>query len=79
MNILEFADALVGRPGEGAAFVQQQTRPCVLFRPTLMQDGDQWCALLGGNLQEGIAGFGDTPSAAMYAFDEAWHKKAVVV
>jgi hypothetical protein len=35
-------------------------------------DGDQWCALYGENLQDGVAGFGDTPEKAMYAFDAAW-------
>lgn len=47
-------------------------RPSVLFRPALSADGNQWCALYGENLQEGVAGFGDTPAAAMYAFDDAW-------
>ena len=35
------------------------------------KDGNQWCILYGDNLQVGIAGFGDTPIKAMYAFDEA--------
>ena len=30
------------------------------------KDGNQWCFLYGENLQEGIAGFGDT------IFDAAW-------
>lgn len=47
-------------------------RPSVLFRPTLSIDGDQWCTLYGNNLQDGVAGFGDTPEAAMLAFDRAW-------
>lgn len=50
----------------------EHTRPSVLFRPAVYPDGDQWCALYGGNLQEGVAGFGDTPDAAVRAFDEAW-------
>lgn len=52
----------------------QRQRPCVLFRPTLTKDGDQWCALYGVNLQDGVAGFGDSPEAAMEAFDRAWSK-----
>ena len=47
-------------------------RPSVLFRPALSADGTQWCALLGENIQEGVAGFGDTPAAAMEAFDKAF-------
>jgi len=49
-------------------------RPSAVFRPTLSLDGDQWMALLGRNLHEGLAGFGSTPDAAMRAFDVAWHQ-----
>lgn len=47
-------------------------RPSVLYRPTLSADGTSWCALLGENLQVGVAGFGDTPAEAMAAFDKAF-------
>ena len=41
----------------------------------LFMDGDKWCALSGPNLQEGIAGFGDTPMQAFEAFEtEAGHR-----
>jgi len=46
--------------------------PSVLYRPRLMADGTKWCALYGENLQEGVAGFGDTPAEAMHEFDKAW-------
>lgn len=49
-------------------------RPCVVFKPKLTIDGDQWCALFGNNLQDGVAGFGKSPAEAMYAFDQAWWK-----
>lgn len=45
-------------------------RPSVLYRPALAPDGNQWCALYGKNLMEGIAGFGDTPELAMRDFDK---------
>lgn len=32
---------------------------------TLSQDENEWCALLGDNLQEGISGFGRTPAEAL--------------
>ena len=51
------------------------TRPCVVFKPRLFPDGDQWCALLGEDLQVGVCGFGDSPADAMYAFDKAWTTK----
>ena len=46
--------------------------PHVLMRPSIGLDGNQWCALYGENLQDGVAGFGDTPALAMAAFDKAW-------
>ena len=49
-----------------------QTAPSTLYGPKLSKDGDQWCALLGENLQEGVAGFGDTPQEAFTAFDAAF-------
>jgi len=46
--------------------------PSVMFRPKLFIDGNQWCALYGENLQEGVAGFGDSPAKAMHDFDKNW-------
>lgn len=48
-------------------------RPCVLYKPTISVDGNQWCALYGLDLQTGIAGFGDTPAQAMEDFDRNWY------
>ena len=53
----------------------EQTRPCVLFKPRLSIDGNQWCALYGDNLQDGVAGFGNSPSDAMDDFDRNWLTK----
>lgn len=47
-------------------------RPCVLFRPKIFIDGSQWCALYGDNLQDGVAGFGDSVEKAMEDFDKNW-------
>ena len=47
-------------------------QPHVLMRPDLRLDGDQWSALYGDNIQEGCAGFGPTPEAAMADFDSHW-------
>lgn len=52
----------------------QFERPSVLFRPKLFIEGDQWCALYGDNLQEGLAGFGESPEKAMRDFDKNWSK-----
>lgn len=48
------------------------TSPSVLYQPKLSIDGNQWCALYGENLAEGVAGFGDTPEAAMADFNRNW-------
>ena len=50
----QFRVALQGVEAAG----YEMSRPSVLFRPKLTQDGNQWCALYGDNLQDGIAGFG---------------------
>lgn len=55
-------DAMLANAGE----------PHVLMRPTLSIDGNQWCALYGVNLHDGVAGFGDTPAKAMVDFDKNW-------
>ena len=49
------------------------TRPFILMRPSLSIDGNQWCALYGENLQEGLAGFGDTPEKASLDFDRNFY------
>ena len=51
------------------------TRAHVLMRPRIYLDGNQWCALYGENVQDGVAGFGDSPEKAMAAFDAAWAGK----
>jgi hypothetical protein len=38
------------------------------FNPKYYMDGDQWCVLIGPNIQEGIAGFG---KALSHAFADA--------
>lgn len=47
-------------------------RPFMLLRPRVYPDGDMWCVLYGENIQEGVAGFGETPEKAAIAFDLAW-------
>ena len=49
---------------------QKSTAEEVLIKAGLKpyKDGDQWCILLGDNIQEGICGFGDTIDDALYAF-----------
>lgn len=55
---------------EAASFY---TYPHVVYKPRLTRDGNQWCALLGDDLQIGVAGFGNSPADAMNAFDKEWY------
>ena len=49
--------------------------PSMMLRPRLAIDGNQWCALYGENLQDGVAGFGESPELAFLDFDKQWVKK----
>lgn len=48
------------------------TAPHVLLKPKFGRDGNQYYFLYGDNLQEGVAGFGDTPEKAAEDFDNNW-------
>ena len=61
---------IVSQEFANAAYEMQ--RPSVLFRPKVFIDGNQWCALYGENIQDGVAGFGPAPDAAMRDFDKNW-------
>lgn len=50
-------------------------RPSMILRPGLSIDGNKWCALFGDNLQDGVAGFGDSPAEAYEDFDRNWAAK----
>jgi hypothetical protein len=45
------------------------------LKPKLSKDGNMWCFLYGENLQEGIAGFGETLYAAMFDFDKSFREE----
>jgi hypothetical protein len=52
-----------------------QQRPSILLRPSISIDGNMWCVLYGENLQDGVAGFGESPALAMEDFDNQWYRK----
>jgi hypothetical protein len=54
---------------------REMRRPSTLYRPELSIDGDQWMALYGDNIQEGVAGFGDSPEEVYRDFDRVWYEK----
>jgi hypothetical protein len=57
---------------------QARRAPHVLMRPVISIDGNMWCVLYGDNLQDGVAGFGDTPEAACADFDKNWREMKIM-
>lgn len=43
-----------------------------MLKPKVSIDGNQWCVLYGENLQDGIAGFGDTLYLAILDFNKSF-------
>ena len=39
---------------------EQQYKRFSMLKPRVFKDGNMWCVLYGGNLMEGIVGFGET-------------------
>jgi hypothetical protein len=68
-----FQAGQVQQAWQEAAYEQQ--RPFVVLRPRMLLDGDQWCALYGEDLQNGVVGFGKSPAEAASNFDAKWHEK----
>jgi hypothetical protein len=71
-NISHYFEMAMLRAQQAAS---EYDRPSAVFKPKISRDGNEWCALYGENLAEGCAGFGDSPAAAMWAFDSAWLQK----
>lgn len=72
-NAICHAATMAGAAWQDAA--GHYSQPHVIYKPKLSKDGNQWCALFGENLQEGVCGFGDSPAEAMWDFDKDWYKK----
>lgn len=73
------ANAICHAAAMAAESIRQITsvygEPAVFLKPRLFLDGNQWCVLHGKDLQEGLAAFGDSPSEAMYAFNQAYYTR----
>lgn len=41
------------------------------------KDGNEWCVLLGDNIQEGISGFGKTPLNAILDFNMKFRSEVI--
>jgi len=49
--------------------------PIEVLKPAIKKDGSAWCCLYGDNIQDGIAGFGDTPNMAVLDFIQKYYSK----
>jgi hypothetical protein len=47
----------------------------IIYNLIPYQDGNQWCVLLGNDIQSGIVGFGDSPYDAIMDFENQMYKK----
>ena len=73
------ADHIIRSVGQDFSLAaSEMQRPSTIYRPGISLDGNKWCALYGDNLQDGVAGFGDSPAEAMAAFDAEWHQKIAI-
>jgi len=53
---------------------EQQYKLLSMLNPKVGIDGNAFYVLYGENLQDGIAGFGDTPHKAVEDFNINWNK-----
>lgn len=67
------SDTYATRVLEGAYIEAAEYNLVATLKPKVMIDGNQWYVLYGENLQDGVAGFGDTPYYAVLAFNKAWN------
>jgi len=71
MQINDYYDGL-----EAAAVVERaELNLVVTLGAKVGVDGNKWCWLFGDNLQDGIAGFGDSPHLAAIDFNKAYYAK----
>lgn len=59
-----------------AAQIIEELAVFAALKPSIQKDGDQWCVLLGSNLQEGVTAFGKSPLEAIRNFNAEMYKEA---
>lgn len=57
---------------EAAIIEAAEVNLIAVLKPALTIDGDQYCWLLGSNLQDGVAGFGKSAYLAALDFNRAF-------
>lgn len=71
MNAISFAADGIAYEFKNLAIQKQELVFVEALNPKITKDGDMWCVLYGEDLQEGIAGFGETPMRAILEFNKA--------
>ena len=62
-------DDLIQESRLAVAIEAQELNLVLLHKLIPFREGNQWCYMLGANIQEGICGFGFTPLLAAYDFN----------
>lgn len=57
---------------------KQEYQKFEMLRPKVSIDGNQWCVLYGENLQDGVAGFGDSLYLAILDFNKSFGAKLTI-
>jgi hypothetical protein len=70
----EYRQMLNEQKMQNYSFNCERIAPHVIHNAKVYQDGDEFCCLLGENIQEGICGFGRTPREACNEFDRIWEQ-----
>lgn len=52
----------------------ERNMPFVIYGARVFQDGNMWCAMLGGDFPNGVVAFGDTPAKAVAEFNKVWYQ-----
>lgn len=63
-------DTIIAKISE---YVEFQKRPSTFLKPQLVIHDHKWCAWFGESIDNGIAGYGKTPTEAYHDFDAKFY------
>lgn len=69
------SEAYVQNVDEARIIETAEMNLVIIFGAKLSIDGDQYCWLVGDNLQDGVAGFGKSPYLAALDFNKNFHRE----
>lgn len=74
LNMQQQQEMLLHQSKMNKAVQEEEMNLFAMLKPKVSIDGNQWCVLYGENLQDGVAGFGDTLMKAIYDFNSNFHQ-----